>query len=561
MKNNIFDKLYLLSSKEKIFFYLFIFFNFLINLIDLLGIGLLIPIIKTLISGEKYFYFSFKNLELSIEFELLLYSLILLFFAKSIFSTIHKYYLLKYLRNIEKRLIRNLFKKYLTISWSNYLKQKNSVYIRNIFSGIPEYISKVITPLNMIISEYIWLTLLYLFVIFINFEVAFFILIAGSIIFIFYNLTFKKKSKMLGKIRQQLILKIFNSVSQIFNNFKSIKIDQKESFFFDNFKKVHDSFLLTNYKQKFFESLPRIWIEFYFVLLILISLFFVIFSSQDIENSIAFFGFLIVVFIKTTPSLNKILLFKQNINFSNEICNNLFDEFRNKEMIEDIFFNEEKKNIKFLDKIEFKNVSFSFSDKKLIDNLNFTINKNTINLILGPSGSGKTTLTNLLLGLLDPSNGEIKVDSFNLKKNKSYWYDKSSYVSQDVILLNSNIQENIAFGEEKIDYEKLNHAIKLSGLNKFLENLKEKEKTEISDNSINISGGEKKRIAIARALYKKSDLIILDEPTNGLDEKNIKIVAETVKNLKKITTVIIVTHNKDHFTEYDQIINLEKKSF
>lgn len=561
MKNNIFDKLYLLSSKEKNFFYLFIFLNFLINLIDLLGIGLLIPLIENLITGDEYFYFSFKNLELTIEFKILLYSLIFIFFVKSIFSTLHRYYLLKYLKNVEKRLIRNLFKKYLTISWSSYLKQKNSVYVRNIFSGIPEYISKVITPLNMIISEYIWLTLLYLFVIFVNYKVAFLILLAGSIIFIFYNLTFKKKSKSLGKIRQQLILKIFNSISQIFNNFKSIKIEQKESFFLDNFKKVHDTFLLTNYRQKFFESLPRIWIEFYFIFLILISLFFVIFSSENSENSIAFFGFLIVVFIKTTPSLNKILLFKQNINFSNEICNNLFEEFRNQERVEDILINKEKKNIKFLDKIEFKNVSFSFSDKKLIDNLNFTVKKNTINLILGPSGSGKTTLTNLLLGLLDPLNGRIEVDSLDLKKNKSYWYDKSSYVSQDVILLNSNIQENIAFGEEKIDYDKLNYAIKLSGLDKFIENLEDKEKTEISDNSINISGGEKKRIAIARALYKKSDLIILDEPTNGLDEKNVNIVAETVKNLKKITTVIIVTHNKDHFTEYDQIINLEKKSF
>ena len=93
----------------------------------------------------------------------------------------------------------------------------------------------------------------------------------------------------------------------------------------------------------------------------------------------------------------------------------------------------------------------------------------------------------------------------------------------------------------------------------FISNLKNKESTEISDNSRNISGGEKKRIAIARAIYKKPQLLILDEPTNGLDNENIKKIVKTILKLKKNTTIVIITHTPYHFTKYDQIIDFNKK--
>lgn len=556
MKYHYIKKLKLLSKFEKYKFYFFIFTNFMVQILDLTGIGFLLPLINSIIKGDENLLIQLYNFNYSLEYSLVLIIIASIFLFKAIFSTLIRYYFLEFTKEVETRLIKALFKKYLFIDWSTFLNQKNSVYIRNIFNSIPEYVSRVVIPVNMIMIECIWLLLVIIFISIINFKITILLILLGSVIWMVYSLYLKKNNQALGKKRQKFYLKLFNSINQIFNNFKIMKIGNKENFFYDQFKVAHKSFIYTNYRQKFFESLPRIWTEFYFIVSIITVTYFSVLLSNSIDKSVTMITLFVIVLIKVAPSINKIIIFQQSINYSSEILKNLFREFMDTNNFKNSLKENRSYNLNFKNKIEFKNVSFNyFKKKKIIKKLNLTIKKNTITLIVGDSGHGKTTFGNLILGLLNPTEGLIAVDGKKFLKNDKYWFNKSSYVPQDDILLNTSIKKNIAFAETNINEDYLKKAIIKSGLTKFVAKLKNKENTEISDNSRNISGGEKKRIAIARAIYKKPELIIFDEPTNGLDNKNVKKIVNTMLKLKKSTTIIIITHSPKQFTNYDQIID------
>ncbi len=199
--------------------------------------------------------------------------------------------------------------------------------------------------------------------------------------------------------------------------------------------------------------------------------------------------------------------------------------------------------------------------KKIFENLNLKINKNSIFGICGESGSGKSTLINILLGLLIPDKGKVLVNNLDIRKNLFKWQECLGYVSQNIFLLDASLKENIAFGVniENIDYDNLNLAIKNANLNNLVETLSNGIDTNIGERGSKISGGQIQRIAIAREIYRNPSVLILDEATTGLDYENEKKIFDSIKQLKNKMTVIIVSHNKDTLKICENLLDLDKK--
>ena len=163
------------------------------------------------------------------------------------------------------------------------------------------------------------------------------------------------------------------------------------------------------------------------------------------------------------------------------------------------------------------------------------------------------------MGLIKPIDGSIEVDGIKKNLNSDNWYKKISHIPQDIFLLNDNIRNNIAFGNNKnIDDNKILNIINKVRLDNFLKNQENGLDTYIGDKGSKISGGEKQRFAIARALYKDSELLIFDEPTSALDQDNALGIMELIKSLQKNKTIIIISHNKDLINFADKIFNLDK---
>jgi ABC-type multidrug transport system fused ATPase/permease subunit len=193
--------------------------------------------------------------------------------------------------------------------------------------------------------------------------------------------------------------------------------------------------------------------------------------------------------------------------------------------------------------IELRNVKFAHKDRDiLLDNVSLKIKKDKITALVGPSGSGKSTIVNLLLRLYDVDEGGVYIDDTNIKDYYIFSFlKKVGYVSQETFIYNASILDNIAFGDNFTEKE-IMEAAKLANADEFIQQLPEKYDTLVGDRGTKLSGGEKQRIAIARAMIRKPEILILDEATSSLDNISENIVQKAINKISKNCTTLIIAH-------------------
>ena len=211
--------------------------------------------------------------------------------------------------------------------------------------------------------------------------------------------------------------------------------------------------------------------------------------------------------------------------------------------------------------IEFDKVNFNYSttSKKAIKNINLKISGNTMAAFVGHSGAGKSTIMNLLPRFYDPQEGSIKIDNQDIKKVSLTSLRKSlSLVSQDVILFDDTIKNNISYAKKNASDEEIQRACEFAAAAEFIEKLPEKYDTFIGENGVRLSGGQKQRVSIARAILKESPIILLDEATSSLDADSEEIVQNAILNLTKNKTTLVIAHRLSTIHNADKIFVLNQ---
>ena len=209
-------------------------------------------------------------------------------------------------------------------------------------------------------------------------------------------------------------------------------------------------------------------------------------------------------------------------------------------------------------KIEFKNIKFSFGNRVILKNLNFVVNPGHKVAIVGPTGAGKSTISKLLFRFYDPSSGAISIDNQNIKNvTQSSLRSNIGVVPQDTVLFNDTIKYNISYSKPGASIEEINKAAKLSSIDRFIANLEIGYDTIVGERGLKLSGGEKQRIAIARALLKNPKIFIFDEATSALDSKTEKSIEKSLKKLSNKNTTLVIAHRLSTIIDADKIIVLE----
>ena len=222
----------------------------------------------------------------------------------------------------------------------------------------------------------------------------------------------------------------------------------------------------------------------------------------------------------------------------------------------------DKKNAKNLDvqsgKIEFINVKFSFGNRVILKGVNFIVNPGEKVAIVGPTGAGKSTISKLLFRFYDPSSGNIKIDNQCLKEvTQSSLRSNIGVVPQDTVMFNDTIRYNISYAKPEYSIDEINNVVKLSSIDKFIEDLELGYDTIVGERGLKLSGGEKQRVAIARALLKNPKIFIFDEATSALDTKTEKSIEKSLKKLSKNATTLVIAHRLSTVIDADKIIVLE----
>ncbi len=553
--NDYFQTVKLLGKK---YFNQYIFTNFIIligSFLELVSLGLIIPLFyflgdieANILKINNFFNSQIISEDTSRTFLIILsVFLFLLFYLIKSLSLVQIFMATKrFINKYEQILSEKVYSNYIYSDYFKSITKKESIKFRNIHE-VQAY-SVCLQSVFTINQEILTALFILSTILIIDLNIGISTLILGFILILSFNFFTKRKLTRLGEKRRELESKNFSNIIDALNSIKEIKIFQKESFFLKEFSKIKKTTLENNFKDSIFSFYPKIIIEL-LVLSFLIIYFVTIFvgtSLEELNLMLPNLVFLVVAAFRILPSINRIILNIQILKKNSASIVNINKEKLELKYPETII---EEENISFNKEINFKDVFFSYDNEKdILKNVNLKIKKGEIIGIFGASGSGKTTFINLILGLLKPSKGKIIIDNKKeLFQNSQNWQKLLSFVPQKIFMQNTSITRNIAFAQDEnlISESKINEAIKISNLFNFVKDKKKSDQIFIGDNAIKISGGQAQRIGIARSYYKNPELLILDEATNNLDEKNENEIILNLKNYfnKYNRTIIISSHN------------------
>ena len=559
----------ILEKKEKNFFYFLIFLSILVMLLEIIGLSLIIPIISLILSDDIIYKFPdlFEKISFFIEIEknnlLQFFTILFVLFIliKNIFIFFFLFFQNLFLKNFDKKLSKKLFGTYLNIPYYKLFERSSGTLVNNVNIVVPTIGSFLLNFLILITEIIIIIGLIIFFLIKQPVSTFILCLVFGLSSFIYY-LFFKKKFKIWGHKRVTNSALSNKILLQAFSAKKDLRVNDIQDYFLDRYSKYNFVTILNIYLIRLFSSTPKLFLEILGVLVLglLIQLYVLgdkINNDLIIDVSLYVFGL-----VKILPSISKILNNFSTIKSGSTAINIVY-----KDLSQNYFKGQINKNnlkINFNNEINFKEINYRYpnTSKYILKNLNFEIKKGEKIIICGESGQGKSTFLDLLLGLINPSRGQVLVDGVNIKKNFKNWRKKIGYVPQDIYLFDDDIKKNVAIGLDtnEIDLNKVRKALKKSSLNKYLKNNNKKNINMIvGEDGINLSGGQKQRIAIARALYKTSNLLIFDEATSGLDEQTEMEIVKDILKLGKDTTIIFVTHRTYLNKYFDKMYELKNK--
>ena len=497
-----------------------------------------------------------------------MFTLILNFFIKNLTIIYTNKLSYKFIYSIRSKLYKDILKKILHQDYLFFVQKGMSKIFNVTFSEVNNYAANIIRPIINIITEFL-----------ISFTIILLIIASGFIneliliipIIIVAALILKRINKSIKDWSKTRIFNnenIFNLNFSLVNGIKEILIYGKIKKILDNFNTSLNSLEKIDAGNAMVVTIPKVLLE-QFIILVFISIILSMhYVGKGSDSIIITLSFYLAASYRLVPSINKIFVSYQQIKFGkpslpliNEYYNlenkNIFNDDTNyknsKKFYNKTLFNKE---------IKLQNISFSFSNNnRILDNLNFSINKFNLIGISGESGSGKSTLVNIITRLIKPDNGSLLLDGKKIEglQDLRNYQNLFNITSQDTFLLNGSIKENIIFGNDtEISLEKIKESVKFARLEKMIDELPNGIDTDIGLTFKKLSSGQKQRIAIARAYYLDKQIIIFDEATNALDEENEKIIMENICKLKLKKTIIIISHNLKNLSKCDVIYTLKK---
>lgn len=392
----------------------------------------------------------------------------------------------------------------------------------------------------------------------VNGKITIGVLLLCGILFLLFSTFFKPYSRQ-KSIEYAAVRREFNQwLYQSVGNRKEIKAEQKEYYFLKKFDYFSGRACKIDAKIKFIQGLPKMALELCFVFCIIGVLLIMTAASETPGEALAQLSLFGIVVLRMMPSVLRL----------NQLMGNTFWQIpmaertvaRMKEQEEWKQKAEHTAWLPFKEKLELKEVSFFYpgAEEAVFKGASFSIPAGKIVGIKGASGAGKTTLIDMIAGLLPASAGQILIDRVPLtEENRMFWQAGVAYIPQSACLLHTTIRENILFGNEDAGDDVLWEALRLAAAEEFVKKLPDGLETIVGENGSRLSGGQGQRLVLARALYKKAQLLILDETTSALDDETERMVLESVERIRGLCTVIIISHRNSTLYRCDMVCTVE----
>ena len=561
----MFQFLQVLTRKQINSLTLILILMFIVGFLETFTIGAILPILSTFTNQSTEINFLNEYLEKfkgdNIQNDFIVFSCLILiasFLLKNIFLYIYTKYVAGFMGHLTLDQQRKTFESYLSTSYLEIKDKSSAEILRDINQESKLVPGQYISPFLTLCLNLITITFMMVFLLIYNTKVTISLIIILFSIFYFLNYLFKEKLEKYGVLRQSLNLSILQSIKDTFDGLRELMIYKKKKIFLENFRKQSIKFTNVGIRRSIISALPKLFAESLIFTVFMLAVVFFISFGYPMSKIIAFIAVYALAGFRILPIFLSAVGSYQRLNYSKsavDLINKITSKSNN---IDEKPFNEK---IIFENEILFENIFFSYEKENLIlKDFSLKIKKNSFTGVSGASGSGKSTFVDLLIGLLEPQKGKILIDGISIKKLNNNYIDLFSYVQQKVYLFDSSILKNITFENDisEVNVDRLNYTLKFCELEKMVEDSIHGLNTILGEFGSNISGGQLQRVGLARAIYKDSEIILLDEPLSNVDVKTKDLILDRIIELKANKTIIYISHDINDLKKCDSIIELKK---
>ncbi|MFB1039294.1 MAG: ABC transporter ATP-binding protein, partial [Polaribacter sp.] len=510
---------------------------------------------------ESFYYFISQKIENEGAIEVLFF-ICLLTFSLFLFKNLFRYlasYVLVFLRNgIVKDLRDKLYHKIITLPLAYFSEKKKGDIIARMTIDVQEVEVSFLTSLEAIVREPLTVIISLTMMLILSVKLTLFVFVLLPVSgFIISSISKKLKANSLKA--QKETGNFLSFIEETLTGLKIIKgfnaekvIQEKFNTSTTKFRNLMSSVLhrktLASPMSEFLGSATIIAILYYGGKLVL--------ENNSPLKAEEFFGYIVLFYTVLNP-IKAITTAYYNIQKGEASAERIMEVLNTENSIKD------KPNAAlkdgFINKIEFKNISFKYKDTFVLKDFSLTINKGETVALVGQSGSGKSTLANLITRFYDVNKGEVLIDNQNIKDvTKKSLRGLMGIVSQDSILFNDTISNNIKLGTQAATEEAILEAAKIANADEFIQNLPEKYETNIGDSGNTLSGGQKQRLSIARAVLKNPPIMILDEATSALDTESEQLVQTALEKMMQNRTSLVIAHRLSTIQKADTIVVMKK---
>lgn len=552
------------------------------GVLETLGVSMMLPVVQVIMDPDSFMankYVSqivdFLHIESGKQLIIvMLAALISLFVIKNAYLLLQTYVQNTFVTRNRNRMISRVMREFLNRPYEEYLGADIPTVFRLTDSDIPNAFQLILEMIQML-TEIVVSVFICCALVIVSPAMSIFIVVIFLGMTLIITKVLKPRLNEIGRKNQSIQSRIAKWRIQSIYGLKDVKVLHREEFFVRNYYEsgAVGANVARNYAV--LNNLPRLLIETVFIAAMLLFIMIYMLRGGDITVLIPQISAFAVAAIRVMPGTSRINTYLSQIAYSQPCLDYLYENLT-AEMKADVngsvtglTAGEQNKTkaackpLELNDKIVLDHISFTYpnTEKPIFTDAHMEVGKGQSVGIMGPSGAGKSTIVDILLGLLHAQEGTITCDGVNIFDNYPSWLSKIGYIPQAIYLVDESIRDNIAFGidADKIDDKRIWEVLEEAQLKEFVEELPEGLETTIGDRGVRISGGQRQRLGIARALYHNPEILVFDEATSALDGETEKAVMDAVNSFHGRKTMVIIAHRLNTIANCDVIYKVENE--
>ncbi len=496
---------------------------------------------------------------------ILLGAIIAAFVIKNAFLIFQTYLLARFANRNRARCTTNLLWQFLHRPYEYYLYAETSDIIRTIYGDMDNIFNLLLQCMNFA-AELIVSACLGIFILVMDWKMT--VLVAGllGLLTLYNTKVIKRHLNIAGEGARITQAGMYKWILQSASGIKDVKVLKKEYYFTDKYSESVEGYADNQIKYNVLTNLPRLLIETVAIVGILAYVMLSMALGTDIAGLLTTLSAFAVAAMRLLPSVNRLNTYMANIAYYEPALNFIYENVDTKGLSEenvlikyaeqellpsaesavDVTETAQSASLTMEHSIDLKGITFAYpkTDKLIFDHADMEIPIGKSVGVIGSSGAGKSTIVDILLGLLKIREGKILCDGTDVMNNYGQWLSNIGYIPQNIYMLDDSIRHNIAFGvpDEEIDDARIWEVLTEAQMKEFVEGLPDKLDAQIGERGVRISGGQKQRLGIARALYHDPKLMVFDEATSALDNDTETAIMEAIDRLHGRKTLVIIAH-------------------